>query len=252
MLFFFCIVPYRKFRSPDHHSSCRSSATHSYRCAQYCCVSRQWDGYQCLGFLTCAQMLTHMIAHGDGGGGDIVRESVLELDSGRKSPCRTTTGDSNPHHYCARLFRQTLYQLSYSNPLKTFHMLLFAGTDTLPEELSLPLIMILKALLAGSACRFAQPLGQPPSHESDGRDAIQGGGGSEQTAEAQPGVLCRCWSHEGTRLRAATGAQRNRPWCSIYQSVSRIPFCCVIATWYIACFTGHSACTWDKSALISL
>ena len=69
MLFFFCTVPYRKFRSPDHHSSCRSSATHSYWCAQYCCVSRQWDGYQCLGFLTCAQMLTHMIAHGDGGGG---------------------------------------------------------------------------------------------------------------------------------------------------------------------------------------
>ena len=100
---------------------------------------------------------------GGGEGGWTLRGSALELDSGRKTTCRIATGDSTPHQYCTRLFSQTLFQ-----PLKKFHMLLFAGTDTLPAELSLPLIMILKALLVGSACRFAQPLGQPPSHESDG------------------------------------------------------------------------------------
>ena len=41
-------------------SSCKSSATHSNQCVQYCHVSRQWYGYQCLRFLTCAQTLMHM------------------------------------------------------------------------------------------------------------------------------------------------------------------------------------------------
>ena len=50
-------------------------------------------GCQCLGFLTCAQMLMHAIAHG--GCADTVRESALEVgSSGRSIPCRT--GDSNP------------------------------------------------------------------------------------------------------------------------------------------------------------
>ena len=42
----------------------KSSATHSYQCVQYFHVSKQWYGCQCLGFLTCAQMSMHAIAHG--------------------------------------------------------------------------------------------------------------------------------------------------------------------------------------------
>ena len=53
------------------HSSCKSSATHS-------CVSKQWYGCLCLGFLTCEQMLMHVIVHG--GCTDTVRESALEAD----------------------------------------------------------------------------------------------------------------------------------------------------------------------------
>ena len=41
-------------------------------------------------------MLMHAIAHG--GCTDAVREPALEVDYGRKSPCRT--GDSNPRQYC--------------------------------------------------------------------------------------------------------------------------------------------------------
>ena len=65
------------------HSSRKSSATHSYQCVQYFSVSRQWYSCQCLGFLTCTQMLMHAVAHG--GCTDTVRESALKADSGRKS-----------------------------------------------------------------------------------------------------------------------------------------------------------------------
>ena len=41
----------------------KSGATHSYQCVQYYCVSKQWYGCQRLGFLTCAQMLIHAMAH---------------------------------------------------------------------------------------------------------------------------------------------------------------------------------------------
>ena len=41
-----------------------SSATHSYHCALYFPVSKQWYGCQCLGCLTWAQMLMQAIAHG--------------------------------------------------------------------------------------------------------------------------------------------------------------------------------------------
>ena len=90
-------------------SSRKSNATHSHRCVQYFRVSKQWYVCQCLGFSTCAQILTHAIAHG--GCTDTVRESALEAGSGRKIPC--CTWDSNPHQYncCARLFSRTLYQL---------------------------------------------------------------------------------------------------------------------------------------------
>ena len=91
------------------HSSRKSSATHWYQCVQYFCVSKQWYGRQCLRFLTCVQMLMHAIAHG--GCTDTVRQSALEVDSGRTIPC--LTGDSNPHQYCVWLFSRTLYQLSY-------------------------------------------------------------------------------------------------------------------------------------------
>ena len=46
---------------------------------------------------------------------DTVRESALEVDSGRKKIPRRT-GDSNPRQYCAWLFSRTLYQLNYSLP----------------------------------------------------------------------------------------------------------------------------------------
>ena len=54
-------------------------------------------------FNVCAQMimLMHAIAHG--GCTETVRESALEVDSGRKIPC--CTGDSNPREYCARAFQ---------------------------------------------------------------------------------------------------------------------------------------------------
>ena len=81
-------------------SSRKSSATHSYQCVQYFRVSRQWYGCQCLGFLTCTQLLVRVIARWGGTG--TVRESAdtkslqsaLEVNSGRKNPCHT--GDSNP------------------------------------------------------------------------------------------------------------------------------------------------------------
>ena len=79
------------------YSSRKSSATHSYHCAQYFPVSKQWYGCQCLGFLTCTQLLMHAIAHG--GRTDTVRQSALEADSGRKILFRTR--DSKPRQYCA-------------------------------------------------------------------------------------------------------------------------------------------------------
>ena len=82
------------------HSSRKTSASHSYLCVQYFRVSEQLYDCQCLGLLTCADMLIHAIAQG--GCTDTVRQSALEVDSGRKIPCRT--GDSNPRQYYAWLF----------------------------------------------------------------------------------------------------------------------------------------------------
>ena len=76
-------------------------------------MSKQWCGCQCLGLLICTQTLMHAIAHG--GCVDMVRESTLEVSSGRKIPCHT--GDLNPYQYCAWLFIWMLYQLSYPHPL---------------------------------------------------------------------------------------------------------------------------------------
>ena len=91
------------------HNSCKSSTTHSCQCVRCFPVSKQWYGCQCLGFLTCAQMLmcaTACVLT------DTVTESALETDSGRKIPC--CTGDSNPYPYYSWLFGQMHYQLSYS------------------------------------------------------------------------------------------------------------------------------------------
>ena len=63
-------------------------------------------------------MLMHAIAHGRCTDTVRLRQSTLEVDSGRKIPCRT--GDSNPRQYCAWLFSRTLYQLSYSGPFPVF------------------------------------------------------------------------------------------------------------------------------------
>ena len=92
------------------YCSRKSSATHSYQCVQYFSMSKQWYGCQCLGFLTCTQMLMQTIAHG--GCTDTARESALKADTGRKIPC--CTGDSNPRQYCAWLFSHALYLLRYS------------------------------------------------------------------------------------------------------------------------------------------
>ena len=111
------IIPCGELGSPNlgkaAYSSRTSSATHSYEYLQYFRLSKQRYGCQCLGFLTCAQMLMHAIAHG--GCTDTVRESEPQVDSERKIPC--LTGDSNPRQYCARLFSRTIYQLRWFTPL---------------------------------------------------------------------------------------------------------------------------------------
>ena len=58
-------------------------------------------------------MFMHATAHG--GCTDTVRQSALEVDSGRNIPC--CTGDSNPRQYYAWFFSRTLYQLSYTRPI---------------------------------------------------------------------------------------------------------------------------------------
>ena len=73
-------------------SSRKSSATHSCRCVQ-CFHVQKLVCCQCLGFLTCTQMLMHVTAHG--GCTDIIREPALTADSERKVPCHTR--DSNLH-----------------------------------------------------------------------------------------------------------------------------------------------------------
>ena len=60
----------------------------------------------------CAQMFIHGIAHE--GCVDTIRESALEVDSGKKSPCHA--GGSNLCQYCTSLFSRMLYQLSYPHP----------------------------------------------------------------------------------------------------------------------------------------
>ena len=62
-------------------------------------MSKQRYGCLCLGFLTCTQLLLHVIARM--GWTDTVKESALNVDSGRKIPC--CTGESNLPQWCASL-----------------------------------------------------------------------------------------------------------------------------------------------------
>ena len=79
------------------HSNCKSSATHSCHCEQHQFhLSRQRYGCQCVGFVTCMQMLMHAIAHM--GCMVTIRESALKIDPGREIPFRM--GDSVPRQYC--------------------------------------------------------------------------------------------------------------------------------------------------------
>ena len=72
-------------------------------CAVFSCI-RQWYDCQCSVFLTSAQMLMHATSHE--GCTDTVRQSALEVDSGRKIPC--LTWDTNVRQYCAWLFSRML------------------------------------------------------------------------------------------------------------------------------------------------
>ena len=77
----FCFTSLSLAGNSDHlnrHCSCKNSITPTYQCVQHFCVSKQWYGCQCLGFL----MSTHVTAHR--GCMDTVRESALEVRSGRQ------------------------------------------------------------------------------------------------------------------------------------------------------------------------
>ena len=58
----------------------------------YVHVSKQWCGYQCLGFLSRAQILIPAITYE--GCANTIKTSTLKVDSGRKIPC--LTGEPNP------------------------------------------------------------------------------------------------------------------------------------------------------------
>ena len=92
------------------HSRHKISATYSCQCVQCLHVSKQWCDCQSLGFLTCAQILMHMIAHW--GCTDTLRESALEADPGRKSHAAP---GSWAHSSIGPCF--SVYQLSCPHPL---------------------------------------------------------------------------------------------------------------------------------------
>ena len=65
------------------NSRSESSATHPYRSVLYFCVSKQWCGCQCLGFLVCPLMLMHTVT-ARRGCSDTGGEPALKVDQGRK------------------------------------------------------------------------------------------------------------------------------------------------------------------------
>ena len=76
-------------------------------CSVFLCLYKQWRDCLRLGFLTCAQMLMHAIAHG--GCTNTATESALKVDSGRKIPCRSEELTRSLFQYCAWPFGPTLY-----------------------------------------------------------------------------------------------------------------------------------------------
>ena len=119
------LITCRKFAWP--YLGKATAAAHSYQCVQQFCVSKPWCGCQCLGFLTCAQMLMHATAHG--GCMNIVRESVLKVDLEWKIPYHI--GRLNPWQYCTWLFSPMLYQLNYPAPTpRTLFSHPFLGHDS--------------------------------------------------------------------------------------------------------------------------
>ena len=93
-------------------SCCKSSATHLYQYVQYfyMCpnngmVASIWNFNMCTDVDACDCTW---------GCRDATRESAMGVDSRREIYCHT--GDPNPCQYCAWLFGQMLYQLSYPGP----------------------------------------------------------------------------------------------------------------------------------------
>ena len=88
LIFYTSFIPCKKFRLP-YLSQAKAAATAvlpvpNGACGIFVCPNKgmatnAWD------FLTCAQMLMHVIAYG--GCTDTVRESALKADSGRKTSC---------------------------------------------------------------------------------------------------------------------------------------------------------------------
>ena len=93
------IIICRKFRLP-YLGMARAALPSPINVCSIFYVSKQWSGCQGSGFLMHAVMLMHMIAHV--GCTDIVKQSALETDSGRKIACHAR--DLNPCHYCDWLF----------------------------------------------------------------------------------------------------------------------------------------------------
>ena len=72
-------------------------------------VSKQWYGYQCLGYLTCARMLMPAIEHE--GCTDTVKESALKFNSGRKFKSNSSLGTRTGITIAPWLISESLYQL---------------------------------------------------------------------------------------------------------------------------------------------
>ena len=101
----YCIVPCGKFGSP-YPGKAQQPREQRYLflpvCAVISCVQTMvW--LPVFGIVNVRKGVTDACdtAHGDCM--DIVRESALEVDCGRKIPCRT--GDSNPRQYCTLAFQ---------------------------------------------------------------------------------------------------------------------------------------------------
>ena len=98
-------------------------------------VSKQWCGCQCSGFLMSAVMLMHRIAHV--GCTDIVKESALEADSGRKIACHAR--DLNPCHHLTGFSAATPDNSSQSQhcmrlPLASYKPVTFFSLSTQDEH----------------------------------------------------------------------------------------------------------------------